>query len=216
VKQSAGYGVTRVIVGSLGTLGVLTEVALKVRPVPRARRALIAHGDGLELGAALLAGVPLPAAVLAEAGRVVVVLEGWPEEIAEQTDAALRVTDVEIDDDASIPVPVELFPDAPILAEASVAPSRLTGALHGRTRWHAALGVGTAWVGVEDQAELEELWQHVTDAGGIAPVIRGSGGLGPAPIAASEVARRLLVAFDPGGVLAPGRFWRATTPATGS
>jgi FAD/FMN-containing dehydrogenase len=38
-------------------------------------------------------------------------------------------------------------------------------------------------------------------------VIRGPGGLGDAPVAAVDVHRRLKAAFDPAGILAPGRFW---------
>jgi FAD/FMN-containing dehydrogenase len=44
--------------------------------------------------------------------------------------------------------------------------------------------------------------------GGIAPVVRGSGGLGDPPVAAPDVQRRIKEAFDPNGVLAPGRGWR--------
>jgi glycolate oxidase FAD binding subunit len=205
VKQSAGYGITRAIVGSLGTLGVITEVALKVRPLPKARRALIAAGDGLELGARMLESVPLPAAVIAEPDRVVVHLEGWPEEVEEQTDAARAVADVRADDDAR--VPTEPFASAPIVAEVSVPPSRLGDVLRDRPAWQALLGVGTAWVPLDDPTELDALRRRVVEAGGIAPVVRGAGGLGPSPDAAPAVQRRLKDAFDPSGVLAPGRFW---------
>jgi FAD/FMN-containing dehydrogenase len=41
----------------------------------------------------------------------------------------------------------------------------------------------------------------------MARVIRGPGGLGDAPVAALEVHRRLKAAFDPAGILSPGRFW---------
>jgi FAD/FMN-containing dehydrogenase len=38
-------------------------------------------------------------------------------------------------------------------------------------------------------------------------VVRGPGGLGDPPLPASEVHRRVKAAFDPNGVLAPGRGW---------
>jgi len=60
---------------------------------------------------------------------------------------------------------------------------------------------------VDDGADLAELRRRVAEVGGIAPVIRGPGGLGDAPVAALEVHRRLKAAFDPTGILAPGRFW---------
>jgi len=40
---------------------------------------------------------------------------------------------------------------------------------------------------------------------------RGQGGLGDPPVAAPEVQRRLQAAFDPNGVLAPGRSWSLDT-----
>jgi glycolate oxidase FAD binding subunit len=213
VKQSAGYGIARAVVGSLGTLGVITEVALKVRPLPRARRAVIATGDGLEVGARLSDAVPLPAAVLAEPDRVVLHLEGWPAEIEEQTEAARRVASIELDADET--VPIEPFPDAPIVAEVAVPPSRLATVLRDRPRWRAAVGVGVAWVPVADAEDLAALRRAASEVGGIAPVVRGPGGLGPSPIAAPAIERRLKDAFDPAGILAPGRGW-ASVPAEAS
>ena len=45
------------------------------------------------------------------------------------------------------------------------------------------------------------------ELGGIAPAVRGPGGLGDATVPGLEIHRRLKAAFDPAGVLAPGRFW---------
>ena len=72
----------------------------------------------------------------------------------------------------------------------------------------ALLGVGLLWVGLDEAGEaLAELRAGAADVGGIAPVIRGPGGLGDAPVPAPEIHRRLKAAFDPAGVLAPGRAW---------
>ena len=84
VKNVTGYDVHRLLTGSLGTLGVIVQVALKVRPLPKATRTLVSDEGGVELGRRVLDGVPLPAAVVAEPDRVVVRLEGWPEEVDEQ------------------------------------------------------------------------------------------------------------------------------------
>ena len=65
-----------------------------------------------------------------------------------------------------------------------------------------------AWVGLPDAGDrLSAIRERVAEAGGIAPAIRGPGGLGDAPVPALEVHRRLKAAFDPAGILAPGRFW---------
>ncbi|HEX6130766.1 MAG TPA: FAD-binding protein [Actinomycetota bacterium] len=206
VKQSTGYGIARAAVGSLGTLGVLTEVAIKVRPLPKVHRSVVATGPGLELGRRVLDAVPLPAAVVAEPEGVLLRLEGWPEEVEEQTAAARTVTEaVAVEEDEVFPT--EPFPDAPIVAEVSLPPSRLPDLLDGRPAWRALLGVGTAWVPLASEDDLAELRARGAELGGIAPVIRGPGGLGDAPLPAIDVHRRLKDAFDPAGILAPGRFW---------
>ncbi len=69
VKNVTGYDVHRLLTGSLGTLGVIVQVALKVRPLPKATRTLVSDEGGLELGHRVLDAVPLPAAVLAEPER---------------------------------------------------------------------------------------------------------------------------------------------------
>ena len=96
---------------------------------------------------------------------------------------------------------------ASVVAEVAVAPSRLDAVLAGESDWRALMGVGIAWVGLPDGDRLASLRRRVAEAGGIAPVIRGPGGLGDAPVPALEVHRRIKAAFDPAGILAPGRFW---------
>jgi hypothetical protein len=132
-------------------------------------------------------------------------LEGFPEEVEEQTEAARSVVGAQAHDDAQFPEP--LFPESPIVVEAAVAPSRLEQLLGPEGSWRASMGVGTAWIPRRSESELEELRERAQALGGIAPVIRGPGGLGEAPTAALDVQRRVKAALDPAGILAPGRFW---------
>jgi FAD/FMN-containing dehydrogenase len=146
--------------------------------------------------------------VLAAPRRVEVRLEGWPDEVDEQIAATRTVSeDFTVLEDE--PFPAERVDDAPVVVEASVPPSRIASVVEGREDWHALLGVGTVWFGLEQDANgsLASVRGRVAEAGGIAPVVEGPGGHGDPPLPAPEVHRRLKAAFDPAGILAPGRFW---------
>jgi glycolate oxidase FAD binding subunit len=207
VKSVAGYDVHRLATGSLGTLGVIVQVAVKVRPLPKARRVVLASPGGLAAARGILEAVPLPSAVVATPERIEVALEGWPEEIEEQTTAIRAVAgELELLESEGVRGPEAVA--GTTVVEVAVAPSRLGAVLDGEPDWRALMGVGIAWVGLPDPGDrLTALRGRVAEAGGIAPVIRGPGGLGDAPVPALAVHRRLKAAFDPAGILAPGRFW---------
>ncbi len=144
VKNVTGYDLHRLVAGSLGTLGVIVQVALKVRPRPETRRTLHAPGP-LETGEALLAAVPGPAGIVATPGEVELRLEGWREEVEEQTEAARAVSPgLEEVDEGAYPSH-RPWDEAAVVAEAAVPPSAL-GALAAEAgeRWGALLGVGPA------------------------------------------------------------------------
>jgi len=63
IKNVAGYDVSRLMVGALGTLGVLTEISLKVLPLAPAEATLACNGLGQQQALDLLnrwGGQPLP------------------------------------------------------------------------------------------------------------------------------------------------------------
>jgi glycolate oxidase FAD binding subunit len=213
VKNVSGYDLCRLVTGSLGTLGVIVQAALKLRPRPRARRTIAAAG-GLDRAAELLRTVPLVTAALVTPAGVELRLEGWPDDVEEQTRRALDLLGAGATVRDGLPFSAERTVwAAPVVVEAAVPPSRLPAlveaaeALAGRPGWAALAGVGTCWIGLDGAGEpLERLRAAVAGLGGIAPVVRGPGGLG-APPQAPAVQERLKRAFDPDGVLAPGRFW---------
>jgi len=206
VKNVTGYDLHKAIAGSLGTLAVLVQVAIKVRPLPRARRTLIFEGD-VALAETFAATVPGAAAVLARPNAVELRLEGWPEEVDEQASIAERVARSSGEGDG---FPLERPWDAAlVVAEFAVPPSKLEAAVAGEA-WGALAGVGLGWVGLGSaDGDLDALRERVHVLGGIAPAIKGAGGLGSPSIPAETVQRRLKEAFDPAGVLAPGRGWGA-------
>jgi glycolate oxidase FAD binding subunit len=207
VKNVTGYDLHRLATGSLGTLGVIVQVAVKLRPLPQVRHRLTAEGDGLELGRRLLETVPLPAAIFAEPRRASIWLEGWADEVEEQSAAARSISAAFAVDHAPAPFDPTAIEGSTIV-EAAVMPSRIGELVAGRHDWTALLGVGLVWFGLPDGAgSLDEVRRLVAEAAGVAPVIRGAGGLGDGIIPGEAIQRRLKEAFDPAGILAPGRFW---------
>ncbi len=103
VKNVAGYDMCKLFVGSLGTLGIITEVTLRVAPAPKTKATLIASGDlaeTLQFTDALCRSPLLPAAVMlmnspphaasGNASRAAVWCEGFDASVARHLSEAER------------------------------------------------------------------------------------------------------------------------------
>ena len=202
VKNVTGFDLHRLLTGSFGTLGAITQIALKVRPVPKVARTLVTREGGVELATRLLAEIPLPAAIVAEDGRVLVRLEGWRTEVAEQAAAAGAVAVMADADPGVLRDPP--FPDAPIVVRAAVPPSRLAALVGDVDRYRALVGVGFAWIPCADADEVATIRARVHDLGGTAPVVRGDGGHDGTRAPLPDVQRRIKAAFDPADILVSG------------
>ncbi len=86
VKNVSGFDLCRLLVGSLGTLGLLAEVVLRTRPLPAAERWLAGEADPDPF--TLAARLHRPAAVLWDGTTTWVLLDGHPADVEAQARAA--------------------------------------------------------------------------------------------------------------------------------
>jgi D-lactate dehydrogenase (cytochrome) len=107
VKNVAGYDMAKLFIGAYGTLGLITEVTLRLVPLPRARRSLLLAvndlSSGLSLGQSLLdlslvasavllcAGCSRPAEVPSSRYLLVFTAEGHPQDVSAELSAARAV-----------------------------------------------------------------------------------------------------------------------------
>lgn len=198
VKNVSGYDLPRLLVGSLGTLGVMVQVTLRCRPVPQSAEWFACDALATDLPTKLFA----PSSLLWDGGRTHVLLEGHPADIAEQASiAGLRVG-------GSAPV----WPSGPHRGRVSVPPGALKRLAErieviGGCRWLAELGVGTVHVACDSESALSEVRAAAHACGGW--LLREAGAPGMSgfgrEVPGVEVMRRIKDAFDPAGILSPGR-----------
>jgi glycolate oxidase FAD binding subunit len=99
VKNVTGFDLCRVLVGSLGTLGLLAEVVLRTRPLAPASCWL----RGAAEPEAAMEVLWRPAAVLADGASTWVLLEGHAVDVAAERDALARLGFEEVDGPPELP-----------------------------------------------------------------------------------------------------------------
>ncbi|WP_310447273.1 glycolate oxidase subunit GlcE [Thiobacillus sp.] len=217
IKNVAGYDVSRLMAGSLGTLGLITEVSLKVLPRPAAETTLQFE---LDEAAALLkmnqwAGQPLPLSATSwHAGLLTVRLSGAV--------SAVHAAQVKLGG--------ETLKDAAAfwqrLRDQSTAFFDKRPAASGQTLWRLAvkpttppLKLGDAqwieWGGavrwLESDLPAAALFEAAKSCGGHATLFRGAAPAGgvfsPLTPALHTLHRNLKQRFDPKGILNRGRMY---------
>ena len=212
IKNVAGYDVSRLMTGALGTLGVITEISFKVLPRPPAEATLAFEMDAESAiqQANRWAGQPLPLSATAwQEGSLRVRLSGAQTAI----DAARRRLGGE-----EVAAAQDYWRD--------LREHRLPFFAAGRALWRLSLpqtaapaavaspqliewGGGLRWVSADlDPVDIRSM---VERAGGHATLFRGgdkaAGAFHPLQPAILKIHRRLKAAFDPEGVLNPGRMY---------
>jgi glycolate oxidase FAD binding subunit len=206
MKNVAGYDLSRLLAGSYGCLGVLTEVSLKVLPKPRATRSLVLALDEAPALRALAAwrdaALPVTGACHVD-GRLHVRLEGGVGSVAA---AAAQIGGEPLDApfwDALREHQLAFFADPRPLWRASLPPAR-TLALPGDT----LLDWGGAQRWIKSEAPVATLRAAVAAVGGhldaFAPHAEPFEPLAPALL---RLHQQLKQRLDPRGLFNPGRLY---------
>jgi len=214
MKNVAGYDLSRLVAGSLGTLGLLLEVSLKVLPRPPAEVTL-----ALEMPEARAigqlnrwAGSPLPISASAwRDGELALRLSGSESAIRSAMD---QVGGERMDDAAAARLWGAIREHADAFFAGDGALWRLSVPSHAPAidlpgaqliEWGGAL----RWF--RTGAEPARVRDKASDAGGHATLFRGgdraAGAFAPLSPALARLHRSLKAAFDPEGILNPGRLY---------
>ncbi|MGK5080660.1 glycolate oxidase subunit GlcE [Janthinobacterium sp. HLX7-2] len=219
MKNVAGYDVSRLLAGSLGTLGLILEVSLKVLPLPLREASF--RVECTEIAALRLlnewAGQPLPlSASCWHDGVLTVRLSGAEAAVS----AALQSLGGKVlapDDAAAFWLSLreqthDFFTGSGSLWRLSVPPHASAVILKGRQliEW----GGAQRWLKVDagaDVASALRIRQAVAALGGHATLFRGGdkavGVFHPLAPAVGTIHQRLRQAFDPAGIFNPHRMY---------
>ncbi len=203
VKNVTGFDLPRLLVGSLGTIGVLTQVILRCQPLPAASEWAVTALDPQEVRRRAYR----PSCITWDGTTTHVLVEGVP-------------GDLHAEQGAVAAAPVERapeWPQGPHRGRASVAPGRvrdLGRALDATgVRWLAEVGVGTVHVAADDETGLAAARAAAEACGGWLLREQGAPGLDGFGTAAPNQAilARVRDAFDPERKLGRGR-WGTLVP----
>jgi glycolate oxidase FAD binding subunit len=212
MKNVAGYDVSRLMTGALGTLGVLLEVSLKVLPRPEQELTLALEqpaGPAIATMSAW-AATPLPLSACCHDGeRLVVRLSGAPSAVRA---AHGRLGGEVLEDGAAYWHALRdhrrpFFAGDMPLWRLSLPPATLPLDLPGD--WLIDWGGAQRWL--RSDAPDDAVHRVAAAAGGHAARFRGGDRVGEVFAPLSEPVRRwhrnLKQAFDPAGILNPGRMY---------
>lgn len=214
MKNVAGYDVSRLMAGAMGTLGILLEVSLKVLPKPAMERTLclaMTMEKALET-MRYYATRPLPvSATCFINGQLYVRLSGMKAAVA----VVQQQLGGEVDDNGAMfwesirHHTHPFFHSQPILWRLSVKSTTAPLSLPGKQliEWGGAL----RWFAPTEMIAAEQVRKLATAAGGHATLFYGDKtdtlSFQPLPPALLQIHQRLKQQFDPAGILNPHRMY---------
>lgn len=227
MKNVTGYDLARLMCGAHGTLGVLSEVSLKVLPRPEFTATLVYEGPSPEQTCRLLTeamktpydvsgAARLPGGDLFGNGAALLRLEGFEESVkyrAERLAAALGAEDCRVETDPAqcARIWAAVRDVAPFASRegdvwsVSVKPTDFIHIAALATPEDMAVdwSCGRIWMLTESGTDLREKLKGI---GGHATLVRGSGHprFHPEPAPLAKMAADLRAKFDPRGILNPG------------
>jgi glycolate oxidase FAD binding subunit len=207
VKNVSGFDVPRLLVGSLGTLGVIAQVTMRCQPLPAASAWCTTTLDPFAVRAAVLR----PACIRFDGTTTHVLLEGETADVAAEL-ASISGTESDM----------PAWPEASHRGRISVPPAELRPLLDGLggsaglpatgVAFAAEMGVGTVHVAAPTADALVAARETAERLGGWLLREQGAPDVDGFGVALPNVAlmRRIAEAFDPTGKCAPGRLPLAT------
>jgi glycolate oxidase FAD binding subunit len=212
MKNVAGFDVSRLMTGAMGTLGVITEVSLKCLPLPRteATRLFAMSADESIRRVNEWGGQPLPlSATCFHQGQLAVRLSGAPSAVAA---ACAKMGGTAVEDTEGLWTSVRDQTHA-FFADAAAARAPLWRLSVGSTAPYTDLGGeqliewggALRWLAATPRTDLARVRAWASSHGGHATLFRAADNpsdvFHPLPPTLAELHRRLKATFDPNGIL---------------
>ncbi|MDQ6981293.1 MAG: glycolate oxidase subunit GlcE [Ghiorsea sp.] len=217
MKNVAGFDVSRLMAGSLGTLGVLLDISFKILPHRLAEQTVVIDA-GFPQAIKLMnhwAGTPLPVTAMCTDGNMVYFrICGTPSAVARSMQ---DIGGCIFDDGKAFwknlrEHQLPFFQTDKVLYRLSVPPAAAFTALEGTQDSDWLMGWGGAQRWLKSDLPFEVVQSYAKALGGHARIMRGGDRsaevFAPLQPALMKLHQKLKHSFDPKGILNPGRMYK--------